>query len=326
MTPPLERLVEQQGRARFRDDVLAGFAARPKTLPSKYFYDAAGSALFDQICVLPEYYLTRVERALMTDVLPELAEWTGPRAAILEYGSGSGEKTRQLLAGLRDPVAYVPIDISPAPLYAAAARMRLTFPGLAVEPLAADFTQPLALPPLPMHARRVLYFPGSTIGNLLADEAVALLRGIARRVGAGGGLLLGADLQKDPAVLHAAYNDAGGVTAAFNRNLLARIRRELESDIEPERFWHHAIYNPAAGRIEMYLIAQDAHAAQIDGTTVRFAEGESILTEYSHKYTVPSLTALVARGGFTVERVWTDAMRQFAILALAVTAPEVPRA
>ena len=326
MTPPLARLVEQQGRARFRDDVLAGLASRPKTLPSKYFYDATGSALFDKICTLPEYYLTRAERALMTAVLPEMAAWTGPNAAILEYGSGSGEKTRQLLAALRDPVAYVPIDISAAQLYSAAARMRTTFPTLAVEPLAADFTQPLALPPLPAHARRVLYFPGSTIGNLLADDAVSLLRGIARRVGPGGGLLLGADLQKDPAVLHAAYNDAAGVTATFNRNLLARIRRELESDIEPERFWHHAIYNPREGRIEMYLVAQDAHAAQIDGTTVQFAEGEGIVTEYSHKYTVPGLTTLAARGGFRVERVWTDATRQFAILALAVTASEVSRA
>ncbi len=319
MTPPLERLVEQQARTRFREEVLAGLTATPKTLPSKYFYDAEGSRLFEAICALDEYYLTRAERRLMARVLPEMAAWVGPRAAILEYGSGSGEKTRQLLAALPAPAAYVPIDISPAPLYAAAARLRAEFPSLVVQPLAADFTQPLALPPLPPHARRVLYFPGSTIGNLLPADAVVLLRGMARRVGVGGGLLLGADLQKEPAVLHAAYNDARGATAAFNRNILARIQRELESDIDPARFWHYAPYNAPEGRMEMYLVAREAHTAQIDGATVRFAEGESILTEYSHKYTVDGLTRLAARGGFTVERVWTDPDRAFAILALAAT-------
>lgn len=319
MTPPLERLVDQNKRTRFRDDVLAGLSSTPKTLPSKYFYDAAGSALFTRICALPEYYLTRVEGELMTAALPEMAEWVGPRAAILEYGTGTGEKTLRLLQALTEPVAYVPIDISAEQLYIAAAQLRLAVSGVEVEPLAADFTQPLALPPLPPHTRRVLYFPGSTIGNLQDADAVELLRGIVRRVGPGGGLLLGADLCKDPAILHAAYNDSAGVTAAFNLNILARMRRELDTDLDPAHFYHYAPYNPREGRIEMYLVAREAHSVQIDGRTIHFAEGESILTEYSHKYTVTGMTALAARGGFSVERVWADAARQFAIIALSVS-------
>ncbi len=276
----------------FRADVLRGLRSRPKYLPCKYFYDEAGSALFEQITELPEYYLTRTELAIMQQHAAEMAQWLGGRCLLIEYGSGSSMKTRLLLDRLRDPAGYVPIDVSRAHLHRCAADLASQYPQLNVGPLCADFTAPLILPPITCAAaRRVVYFPGSTIGNCTPEEAVALLRRTADLCGAGGGLLLGADLRKDRAVIEAAYNDRQGVTAAFNRNILVRMNRELGADIAVDRFAHRAFYDARAGRIEMHLVSRGDQRIQLGAARVAVADGESIRTEYSYKYRLTDLRA-----------------------------------
>jgi dimethylhistidine N-methyltransferase len=304
---------------RFRADVLSGLSAPAKELPCKYFYDAAGSALFDRICELPEYYPTRTELAILRRDVREMAAAVGPASLLIEYGSGSGIKSQLLLDHLDAPVGYVPVDIAREHLWQSAAALAHRYPGVAVLPVCADFTRPLSLPVPPRRPRRrVVYFPGSTIGNFTPDEAAGLLRQTARLCGPGGGMLLGVDLKKDPQVLHAAYNDAQGVTAAFNLNLLARINRELGSDFRAERFWHHAFYNPRAGRIEMHLVSRVAHRVHIGGAAFTFGEGESIRTEYSYKYSPTDLHCLAASGGFAVRRTWVDEAAHFCVLYLEV--------
>ena len=301
--------------SRFRQDVLEGLARPQKALPPKYFYDAAGSTLFERICRLAEYYPTRIELAITRRHLADMARFAGKGCALLEYGSGESLKTRLLIRALR-PAAYIPVDISADALRAAVKRLEREFPSLTVSPVVGDFSRPIDLPAFPGRARRVVYFPGSTIGNLTPDEAHAFLKMTRAQVGARGAMIVGVDLKKDANVLHAAYNDAKGVTAAFNLNLLARINRELGGDFDIRRFAHYAFYNPLAGRIEMHLVAREAHTVNIGDYRFFFERGESIHTENSYKYTVREFAELAARAGFRAVRVWQDARALFSVHGL----------
>jgi len=311
--------VAQDATVRFRAEVLRGLRAPLKSLPCKYFYDDAGAELFEQITRLPEYYLTRTEQAIMEQHAADMAAPLGRRCLLIEYGSGSIAKTRLLLRHLREPAAYVPIDVSAAFLKLTAQALTEDFPGLEILPICADFSRALSLPaPRKKAARRVVYFPGSTIGNFTPTETVALLRHTARLCGPGGSLLLGADLQKSPRIIEAAYNDSQGVTAAFNCNVLARINRELDADFNLEQFAHRAFYNAAEGRIEMHLISQREQQVRIGDAVIGFAEGESIRTEYSYKYSLADVRELATVSGFAVKRVWTDPREYFSVQCLAV--------
>jgi L-histidine N-alpha-methyltransferase len=301
----------------FREDVIAGLALPQKTLSPKYFYDAAGSRLFERICRLREYYPTRCELALMRSHLGDIARFAGRGVQLIEYGSGASTKTRQLLRALR-PAAYVPVDISAAALQSATRRIAREFPWLEVHGVVGDFMQPLRVPALRARSRqrRVVYFPGSTIGNLTHEEAHAFLRMTRGQVGAHGAMLVGVDLKKDANRLHAAYNDAQGVTAAFNLNLLARINRELGADFDLRRFAHYAFYNASLGRIEMHLVSLAAQNVAIDRHRFRFDVGESVHTENSYKYSVEEFRAMALAAGFHAARVWQDARRFFALFGL----------
>jgi dimethylhistidine N-methyltransferase len=297
----------------FAGDLMAALAARPRAISPKYFYDAEGSRLFDRICDLPEYYPTRTELAILRRCAPEVASLAGPGAEIVEFGAGSLRKVRLLLQAFDAPAAYLPIDISADHLGEAAAALRAEFPRLEVHPVAADYTLPLLLPMQRVAtSRRIGFFPGSTIGNFTPEEAVAFLRQAAE-VLRGGALLLGADLVKDPQVLHAAYNDAQGVTAAFNLNLLARANRELGAGFALDRFAHYAFYNAPLARIEMHLVSRERQAVHLGGQRFEFEEGETLHTENSYKYTVESLRALARRAGFRPGPVWTDPERLFSV-------------
>lgn len=296
----------------FRAAVWAGLAHQPKTLPCKFFYDAPGSALFDRICELPEYYPTRTELAILQDCAPELAELAGPDRVLVEYGSGSSTKVRTLLGALA-PAAYMAIDISREHLIAATVELAQDWPALRVLAVCADYVGPLQLPAVPGHATRLGFFPGSTIGNFTPLEAARFLGGVHRQLGPGGALVIGVDLKKDPARLHAAYNDAAGVTAAFNLNLLARINRELDGDFDLDAFAHRAGYNPAAGRVEMHLESCADQRVNVAGRRFVLRAGERIHTESSYKYTVPEFQQLATQAGFHPRRVWTDADNLFSV-------------
>jgi dimethylhistidine N-methyltransferase len=301
-------------RAQLRDEAWAGLSAPRKTLPCKWFYDARGSALFERICELPEYYPTRTELGILERHAGEMAERIGPRSLLVEYGSGSSRKTRLLLDRLEAPAGYVPIDISRAALAASARALAAAYPALEVLPVCADYGAPLELPaPRTAPARRAVFFPGSTIGNFTPPEAGRFLARMARVAGDGGGVLIGADLRKDPAVLEAAYDDAAGVTAAFNRNLLARLNREAGADFPLERFQHRSVWNEAAGRVEMHLVSLDAREVTVAGRRFRFAEGETIHTENSYKYTLAGFAEIAAGAGLRVRRVWTDPRGWFSV-------------
>lgn len=305
----------------FLEEVVAGLARPRKTLPSKFFYDERGSRLFDRICELDEYYLTRTELALMETHAEAMAARLGPGCLLVEYGSGSSIKTRILLDHLADPAGYVPIDISREHLLRSAADLSAAYPGLPVRPVCADYTQTLTLPDPGGPVRRtVVYFPGSTIGNFEPEEARAFLVQAARVCGPGGALLIGVDLQKDRAVLEAAYNDAEGVTAAFNKNVLARINAELGADFDLDAFDHRAVYDAALGRIEMHLVSLRDQCARVGAHRFAFRRGETICTEYSHKYTLDGFARLAAEAGFAVEQVWTDARDYFSVQYLAAGA------
>lgn len=298
----------------FLADALAGLRSPRKELPCKYFYDATGSRLFDQICETPEYYPTRTELAIMRAHAGEMGELVGPNAVVIEYGSGSSVKTRHLLRHIPRPTAYIPVDISAEHLHHAAAELSRRFPEVEVKPVAADFTKPFELPDLAMEAtRRVVYFPGSTIGNFAPAAATVLLRGIARLCGRGGGLLIGVDRKKDPTILDAAYNDAGGVTAAFNLNLLTRMNRELGADFDLAGFRHRAIYNSFDGRVEMHLVSVRDQTVRLAGNVITFATGETIHTENSHKYSPDEFASLANRAGFRSVKGWTDTAGYFGV-------------
>jgi dimethylhistidine N-methyltransferase len=305
--------------ASFLEDVLEGLSQPQKTLQPKYFYDEAGSALFDAICDSPEYYPTRTELAIMRSHAREMARRLGPQCALIEYGSGSGRKTRILIEALA-PVAYFPVDIAAAQLKASSDGLAREFPGLSVCAVCADYSRPLVLPELAgLNARRrIVYFPGSTIGNFTVPEAAAFLENARAVAEPGGGLLIGVDLKKDTARLNAAYNDAQGITARFNLNVLARINRELGADFDLTAFRHRAFYNADLGRIEMHLASEREQQVTVGGRVVRFRSGETIHTENSYKYSVEEFEALARGAGFTPAACWTDAQRLFSVQYLTV--------
>ena len=296
----------------FPDMLLQGLSVQPKRIASKYFYDAAGANLFQQICALPEYYLTRTELALLRRCGPEFARLIGRDVEIVEFGAGSDEKIGILLASLEQPRVYVPVEISAESLTGLVARIRADHPSIDVRPLLADFMAPLPPTLFSPGARRIGFFPGSTIGNLTRSEARDFLAGAARLL-KGGGLLIGVDLVKDPAVLHAAYNDPAGITAAFNRNLLVRANREAAANFDPARFAHYAPYNVEEHRIEMYLVSTAAQLVRVCGRPIAFAQGEAVHTEWSYKYTIDDFRTLSAQAGFSPRAVWTDPDRLFSL-------------
>jgi dimethylhistidine N-methyltransferase len=301
------------GPSEFEQDLLMALGSRPHSISPKYFYDAAGSRLFDRICELPEYYPTRTELGILERAAPEIAALAGPGAEIVEFGAGSLRKVRLLLRAFDAPARYLPIDISGEHLGHAAAGLRAEFPELDVRPVVGDYTTRV---PLPARAQgvgqRVGFFPGSTLGNFTTEEALSFLQGAARTL-EGGALLLGADLVKDPHVLHAAYNDAQGVTAQFNLNLLARANRELGANFALDQFAHYAFYNAPRQRIEMHLVSRERQAVTVGGRRFELDEGESLHTENSTKFTVDGLRALAQRAGFRPGPVWTDPQRLFSV-------------
>jgi dimethylhistidine N-methyltransferase len=304
-------------------DALGGLSRSPKRLSSKYFYDARGSALFERICEQPEYYPTRTELAIMRDRVGAIAAALGPEVRLVEYGSGSGLKTRLLLRSLESPAAYVPVEISRSALAESVARLEREFPRIEMLPVCADFTQPIKLPRAVRAPRQtVVYFPGSTLGNFAPDDALRLLRQMHNEAGQGGGLLgggvlIGIDLVKDATALEAAYNDAAGVTAEFTLNLLVRMNHELGADFDLAGFRHRARWHPLAERIETHIVSRREQDVHIDGRTFHFAEGEAMLVEYSCKYTLEGFARFAARAGLRVAEVWTDPDRKFSVQWLA---------
>ncbi|WP_426804621.1 L-histidine N(alpha)-methyltransferase [Stenotrophomonas sp. SrG] len=295
----------QPDRARITADILHGLSQRPRQLPSKYFYDARGSQLFEQITRQPEYYPTRTELQLLQQVSAEIARAVGPHLHVVELGSGSGRKTELLLHALADPVAYTPIEISRAALLDSVARLAEALPEIEMLPVCADFTRPVTLPePQREPARRLLFFPGSTLGNFAHDDAVALLDAMRQTMGPTGLALIGIDLHKDPALIEAAYNDAAGVTAAFTLNLLRRLNREIGSDFDLDGFEHRARYSVPHLRIETELVSRCAQRVHVAGRAFDFADGEAMTVEYSHKYTDAAFGALIAEAGLRVRMQW----------------------
>ena len=306
----------------FADAVLSGLAQTPKVVPARYFYDAAGSALFEAITALPEYYPTRTEVGLLTAHAAEVAATAGPGRAVIEFGSGSSIKTPLLLRAIQ-PSAYVPIDISADFLAESAAALASAFPGLPVTPLAGDFTHPLALPDSIDGLPKIGFFPGSTLGNLTPPAAVDLLRSFAATLGGDAWLLIGLDLRKDRATLEAAYDDAQGVTAAFNLNVLHRINAELGGTLDPTAFRHVARWNGDAGRVEMHLEARRALDFSVAGQSFRMAAGETIHTENSYKWTLDEARLLARAGGWDPRTVWLDSGARFGLHLWQVAAPRL---
>jgi L-histidine N-alpha-methyltransferase len=302
----------------FAQDVMAGLAADQKHLPAKYFYDERGSALFEAITALPEYYPTRTELSILSERATEIARLVPTGAALIEFGSGSTSKARILLREATMLSAYVPVDISATFLGEEATRLQRDLPHLDVLPVAADFCKPFELPPQVSARPRVGFFPGSTIGNFEPHEAAQFLRHAARLLGPGATFIIGVDLIKDFAVLKAAYNDAAGVTAAFNLNLLRRINRELKANFDLAQFRHYAFYNREQRRIEMHLASRTAQRVRVRGRTFDFRRGETIHTENSYKYAIESFRALAAGAGWSTAAVWTDPQQYFSVYALVL--------
>ena len=297
----------------FENDLMTALATRPRCLSPKYFYDETGSALFDRICELEEYYPTRTEISLLTQHACDIAQQIGRRAEIVEFGAGSMQKIRILLDAIRAPARYLPVDISGAHLAASASALQRIYPKLPVMPVVADYTGALTLPEMADNAaRRIGFFPGSTIGNLSPLEALAFLKKAAK-VLQGGALLVGVDLVKDPSLLHAAYNDSKGITASFNLNLLIRANRELCANFDVDQFYHSAFYNAPAQRIEMHLMSRCAQQVRVGDQYFVFTEGETIHTENSYKFTIAGLQALARKAGFQPGTVWTDDDKRFSL-------------
>jgi len=305
------RIVPRPDASPVREEVLHGLHSEPKTQPPKPFYDDIGAALFERICELPEYYLTRAELEVLRKRAGEIAELAGPRVALLEYGSGAGVKIRLLLDALESPAAYVPIDISREQLGRVARELAAEYPGVAIRPLNADYTLPLPVPPLPQGSRRVAFFPGSTIGNFHPMEAAIFLGRVRRAVGRGGALVLGVDRRKSAATLNAAYDDSAGVTAAFNLNMLARLNRDLHAHFDLSTFEHRAFFNSRASRVEMHLVSKVEQIVKVAGEPIYFDKGESIWTESSYKYDRARLEELIETAGFRMRKLWTNRRRQF---------------
>ncbi|AWN48131.1 L-histidine N(alpha)-methyltransferase [Methylobacterium terrae] len=324
MNAPLPHLAHEPARLdrTFLQDVIGGLSAPKKHLSAKYFYDRRGSELFEAITRLPEYYPTRTELAILDRYGPEIAAGLAPGSALVEFGSGSTAKVRRLLPHLSDLAAYVPVDVSEEFLRSEAEELGRDFPRLQVEPVAADFTKPFGLPEDLRDAPKAGFFPGSTIGNFEPELAAGLLASFARTLGTGTGagtgatLIVGIDLVKEKAVLDAAYDDAAGVTAAFNLNLLTRINRELGADFDLDAFAHQAFFDENLGRIEMHLVSRRNQLVTVAGVPFHFGSGETIHTENSYKYTVPGFRALARGAGWEHARVWTDPDGLFSVHAL----------
>jgi dimethylhistidine N-methyltransferase len=314
--PPIHVLDLTPTVAEIRAEVMTALSGTQKTLPCKLFYDERGSRLFDEICNLPEYYTTRTELGIMREYAGEMASTIGPCPLIVEYGSGSSVKTRVLLDHLPDALAYVPIDISGKHLMNSVAALQHRYPDLSILPVCADYTRPIALPDIQQadSDRTVAYFPGSTIGNLDPAAAIAFLRSVRSTCGRDSRLLIGVDLKKDPSTIHAAYNDAAGVTAAFNLNILRRLNREIGSDFDLNLFCHYAFYNPRLGRVEMHLVSREQqHVFFPEGGSVYFEEGETIHTECCYKYTPQEFAELADAAGYCSEKVWLDDRHLFSV-------------
>ena len=304
------------GDSHFRDDVIEGLSASPKRLPSKYFYDERGSALFEAICGLPEYYPTRTETALLAEAAPQIAAYISPNAALIEFGSGASTKTRLLLDAAPQVGVYIPMDISADALAQARAALKADYPNLEVAPLLADFTKPIALPAAADGRPRTGFFPGSTIGNFPPDEAVGFLEVARRLLGQGAQFIVGADLVKDEAVLVAAYDDAQEVTAHFNLNLLGRINRELGGDIDLAGFGHRALWNAKESRMEMHLVSRADQSFTVAGQPFSMRAGETIHSENSYKFTLDGFAGLAARAGWRVGAQWVSSDPAFAVFLL----------
>jgi dimethylhistidine N-methyltransferase len=300
----------------FRSDVMTGLCRRQKAIPSKFFYDERGSRLFEQICTLDEYYLTRAEIAILRHLPENIARLLPEHAVVVEFGTGSCVKVRLLLDALIRPVAYVPIDISREHLMEAARRIAEDYSSLRVHAICADFAGTVAVPPSVPSGPRIGFFPGSTIGNFAPLEATALLGRIAATLGSGGVLLIGVDLKKDEQRLHAAYNDSKGVTAAFNLNVLQRINREIGGDFDPNRFAHLAFYNAEEGRMEMHLVSREEQTVRVDGHPFSFRTGETIHTENAYKYTPNEFHQLASNSGFVPVSTATDPSELFCLYCL----------
>ena len=301
----------------FGQAMLRALAGRPRTIAPKYFYDPNGASLFERICELDEYYLTRTEIAMLREHAPRFAQLAGARADLVEFGAGSFDKARILLDALASPARYVPVDLATERFDVAGRELERAYPGLMVEPLAADFAQPLTLPARrPGDGRRIGLFLGSTIGNFSPAQARAFLAAAAPEL-SGGGLLVGVDLVKDPAMLHRAYNDSQGITAAFNRNLLVRANRELGADFDVLSFDHYAFYRPEEQRIEMHLVSSRRQTVHLGGHAFEFEQGESLHTENSYKYTIEGFRGLAGEAGFTPGPVWCDREQRFSVHWLA---------
>jgi dimethylhistidine N-methyltransferase len=306
------------------DTVRRGLASKPKKLPSRLFYDARGSELFEAICEQPEYYLTRTEIAIMRDHAGDIANTIGPDVRLVEYGSGSGIKTRMLLEHLETPVAYVPVEISRSALMESVAELSTRFPDVAMQPVCADFTQPLRLPVAARSPRRtVIYFPGSTIGNFETKDAIKILRQMRTEMSDGGGVLVGVDLKKDPAEIEAAYNDAAGVTRDFTLNMLVRLNREVGTNFDLDAFEHRARYNVLAGRIETALVSTKRQDVKVGNDTFGFREDEAMQVEYSCKYSLDDFAQMANKAGLSVEQVWMDADERFSVQYLVRSTPVV---
>ena len=297
----------------FGQEVLKGLTSTPKQIPCKYFYDERGSQLFELICATEEYYIPLTEMTVMQDNIDEMAAVLGTDVLLIEYGSGNSTKTRLLLNHLDKLVAYVPVDISRQYLLKAAEGIRADYPRMEVLPVCADYTEEFDLPRIRRCYQRVVYFPGSTIGNFAPYEAQRFLKHIAAVVDEDGGLLIGVDLKKDAAILNRAYNDAEGLTAVFNLNLLERINRELKADFKHQHFAHRAFYNETEGRVEMHLISLKKQKVHLNGSVISFKQDESIWTESSYKYSLDEFAQLAAEAGFETRCVWVDNNKWFSI-------------
>ena len=299
-------------------EVLEGLNQEQKRLPSKLFYDQRGSELFDRICNLDEYYLTQTEIGILIRNIEEIASLIGERCLLIELGSGSSKKTRLILDHLKNPTAYIPIDISFEQLIESSKSLAMDYPNLNIFPVCADYILPFNLPTVSYaYLKKVVFFPGSTVGNFTPDCANNFMRRISERSGKGSGLLIGVDLRKDKETLEIAYNDNQGVTGEFNLNMLERVNRELNSDFDLNRWRHYAFYNDRESRIEMHLISQERQIVHVNGTQFSFKKNETILTEYSYKYTLEKFRELV-KDYFEIERVWTDEEDKFSVQYLSV--------
>ncbi len=304
----------QATRDQFLQDVLSGLAATPKRIPCKYFYDTPGSKLFEQICQLPEYYLTRAEAEIMEHFAAEMAACMGPRIRLIEFGSGNSAKTRILLDALDEPSVYVPVDISHNHLLAASSQLAAEYPGIEVVPVAADYSAAFPVPESSSSFRRTIaYSPGSTIGNMNDAEAGSFLKSVRNVVSHEGALLIGMDLAKDAAILEAAYDDEAGITARFNLNLLERMRRQLGAEVVPANFSHVIRYDQAGAKIEMFLRSSCDQTILVEGSVFKVLKGEMIHTESCRKYTEERASGLAAQGGFAPRRTWYDARRYFSV-------------